>query len=214
MPFVWVWVLGILNLVKAKSDNEAKFISANDFVEDMFFNVPCKIDFNQLVDASADCCTNRCGRRVLDGVFSDNDVNSLLQIVNKGMAQRESKGGPTILDINTGYIRDTDGLDNLFLKNTVIYSENDFTHYGNIIKVLKDKVAETFSIKELYFTAPTFITRLDGDSNWKPQSLTLQYYFVYIVIIVFYFKVCTMSIGILMLIIITLLIITTQVCCT
>jgi hypothetical protein len=58
----------------------------------------------------------KCGRRVIDGVFSPSDVQPLLEIAKKGMRQRESIGGPTILDINTGYIRDSLGLENLFIK--------------------------------------------------------------------------------------------------
>jgi hypothetical protein len=82
--------------------------------------------------------------------------------------------GPTILDINTGYLRDTDGLDNLFhteMKKNSIYSVDDFTHYGNIIRKLKDLVMDTFNVKELYFTSPTFITRLRAlDSTWEPKG--------------------------------------------
>lgn len=29
---------------------------------------------------------------------------------------------------------------------------------------------ETFKIDDLYFTAPTFITRLDGNDSWSPEG--------------------------------------------
>ena len=84
------------------------------------------------------------------------------------MAQRPRLGGPTILDINTGYIRDSAGLDNLFVREQQLFTAEDFEHYGNIIRKLKSTVMETFKLSELYFTAPTFITRLDGSSSWQP----------------------------------------------
>lgn len=86
------------------------------------------------------------------------------------MSYRPAMGGPTILDINTGFIRDSDGLDNLFSHPQDIYTSEDFSHYGRIIHRLKDIVASTFGIDDLFFTAPTFITRLDGNSSWNPQG--------------------------------------------
>jgi hypothetical protein len=48
------------------------------------------------------------------------------------MSQRASIGGPTILDINTGYIRDSLGVENLFSKSNDIYSADDFATYARI----------------------------------------------------------------------------------
>ena len=92
------------------------------------------------------------------------------------MNHRENKGGPTILDINTGYIRDTDGLINLFVGNTAVFSDEDFAHYGRIITTLKAAVADTFNLQELYFTAPTFITRLDGNPAWEAKQMHDEYW--------------------------------------
>lgn len=109
--------------------------------------------------------------RIIDNIFSQEDVQKLHDVVKKGMDQRKSLGGPTILDINTGYIRDSAGLDNLFVKKDEIYTSDDFATYGRVISRLKSLVAETFGLTELYFTAPTFITRLDGRSSWEPEGL-------------------------------------------
>jgi hypothetical protein len=85
------------------------------------------------------------------------------------MSLRDDAGGPTILDINTGFLRDTNGMQNLFMENSDIFSSEDFEHYGSIIKRLKALVETTFQT-EVHFTAPTFITRLDGRSSWEPQG--------------------------------------------
>ena len=45
-----------------------------------------------------------CGGRVVDGLFSEDDISRLHAIANKGLARRAPQGGPTILDINTGYV--------------------------------------------------------------------------------------------------------------
>ena len=88
----------------------------------------------------------------------------------------------SIVDINTGYIRDGNGLENLFKRGNeagLIYTEEDFTAYGNIIKQLKQHVMDSFELTELYFTAPTFITRLDGRSSWQPQEIHDEYWHVH-----------------------------------
>jgi hypothetical protein len=145
----------------------ATTISAADAV-DYKISVPCKTSF-----PVSTCHTSNCGRRIVDGVFADADIQLLHAIVEKGMSTRPSLGGPTILDINTGYIRDTAGLENLFSKSQDVFSDEDFGHYAKIISKLKETVTQTLGISELYFTAPTFITRLDGTKQWEPIIITL-----------------------------------------
>ena len=59
------------------------------------------------------CLTSSCQRVIEDGIFTDEEIGQLLAIAEKGMSMRNSKGGPTLLDINTGYLRDTEGRKNL-----------------------------------------------------------------------------------------------------
>lgn len=107
---------------------------------------------------------------MVDNLFTREDVDRLHSIVRKGLGTRPETGGPSILDLNTGYCRDSNGLVNLFATEQDIYSPEDFAHYGDVINRLKAHVMNTFDLEELYFTAPTFITRLDGRSDWSPQS--------------------------------------------
>jgi hypothetical protein len=152
------------------------FIKATDSVVDLFQPVECRMVHDESSDLG--CQTNLCGRRIMDGIFTEEDISKLHSIVKKGMATREKQGGPCILDINTGYIRDTMGLDNLFTvdNENAVFSDEDFAHYGRIIQTLKDTVANSFDINTLYFTAPTFITRLNGDIPWEPQSMHDEYW--------------------------------------
>jgi len=84
------------------------------------------------------------------------------------------------VDINTGYIRDgTYGLSNLFSmmhKGSEIFTDEDFRFYGETINTLKDTISSLFGLDELFFTAPTFITRLDGRSDWEPAEVHDEYW--------------------------------------
>ena len=136
--------------------------------------VDCKIK-----EVGHPCLPSKCSRHVMDGVFEESDITALHEIAKKGMSSRgTSVGGPTILDINTGFIRDSNGLENLFTRDesNKIFSDDDFAHYGKIIAKLRDTVMKIMNINDLYFTAPTFITRLDGDTAWEPKELHDEYW--------------------------------------
>ena len=119
-----------------------------------------------------------CALRVVDDVFHEDDISRLLAIAEKGMSMRSAAGGLSILDINTGFIRDSNGLENLFKREEgqEVYTSDDFSHYGSIIKRLKSLVSETFGLEHLYFTAPTFITRLDHRNPWEPTEIHDEYW--------------------------------------
>eukprot|EP00602_Paraphysomonas_sp_CaronLab_P009781 CAMPEP_0185026834 /NCGR_PEP_ID=MMETSP1103-20130426/11351_1 /TAXON_ID=36769 /ORGANISM="Paraphysomonas bandaiensis, Strain Caron Lab Isolate" /LENGTH=265 /DNA_ID=CAMNT_0027560553 /DNA_START=73 /DNA_END=870 /DNA_ORIENTATION=+ len=140
----------------------------------MSWSVPCMAPYNTLCASF----TQECSRVVLDGAFSERDITDLRDIAAKGMSARESMGGPTILDINTGFLRDTNGVQNLFTESNEVFSSSDFEKYGNIIRHLKNLVSSTFGA-EVYFTAPTFITRLDGRSSWNPQEIHDEYWHIH-----------------------------------
>lgn len=115
---------------------------------------------------------NNCARVVLDGLFDGVDVAALKELAQRGMAARPSIGGPTILDLNTGYLRDTNGLVNLFQdQSSDIFKKKDFELYERMIQKLKRHVESTFGTEDIYFTAPTFVTRLDGRASWSPKGI-------------------------------------------
>ena len=111
-------------------------------------------------------------------LFSSEDVSALRDIAEKGMATRTNNGGPTILDLNTGYIRDSDGLENLFFSRQGFFSAEEFEVYGRIIGRLKSFVEDAFHTS-VFFTAPTFITRLDGRQDWEPQGIHDEYWHIH-----------------------------------
>jgi len=140
------------------------------------------------IESNPKCYSNDCLRYVGDNIFDKDDITNLLNIAKKGMNTRSrvTKGGPTILDINTGYIRDTEGLINLFGEdynkdiNDQIYTTYDFAVYGEIINKLKNLVSTKFNIQNLHFTAPTFITKLDGNPTWEPNEIHDEYWHTHV----------------------------------
>jgi len=154
---------------------DAREITSQRLEDPVLLNVTCqheKVQWN----GPPSCSQAKCARRIVDGVFSSEDVSGLLNIARKGMKLRPSLGGPTILDINTGYLRDTKGLVNLFVGEEDFFTSEEFAHYGRVINALKNEVQHTFGVSDLYFTSPTFITRLDGNSSWQPEGVHDEYW--------------------------------------
>ena len=63
------------------------------------------------------CIPKECPRVVIDDFITPAEVTELLRIVDIGMAyssEAARTGGPTIMDLNTGYLRDTLELKNMY----------------------------------------------------------------------------------------------------
>ena len=96
------------------------------------------------------CLPQVCKRTVKDDIFSEEEIMQLRAIATKGYATRgEGEGGPTILDINTGYIRDPAGLENLFSREgaETIFHPEDFALYGKVIAKLRSEVVSVTGAK-------------------------------------------------------------------
>ena len=167
-----------LIITRTQANTATRVIKALEVLNEAYhYNVECKIKGD--IGEKEPCLPQICSRHVLDGVFVDDDIKALHTIAKKGMSSRGmSQGGPTILDINTGFIRDSKGLENLFTRDasSKIFTDEDFGVYGKIITKLKETVTSTMGATELYFTAPTFITRLDGSAEWNPSEIHDEYW--------------------------------------
>ena len=60
-------------------------------------------------DKKDECVVSGCRRVVIDSFVNDEEVNELLEITRIGMTDSFDLGGPTILDINSGFVRDPSG---------------------------------------------------------------------------------------------------------
>jgi len=181
-----VAVVAFLVALVAKLAGGVETISATTKLETAWSKeVPCA----QVSDGKDGCKPTRCSRQVVDGLFSEEEILKLLSISERALALRDAEsrkaggsGGPSIFDLNTGFIRDSHGLDNIFFsRNLDLFSEEDFRSYGQIIHKLKSKVQEHLQVSTLYFTAPTFVTRLDGrNESWEPSGIHDEYWHLHV----------------------------------
>ena len=65
------------------------------------FHVHCLLFIKYMLESDG----RKCGYRIVDNLFSEADISRLHAIASKGLSTRPRRGGPTILDINTGYVR-------------------------------------------------------------------------------------------------------------
>ncbi|KUF93372.1 Dynein light chain Tctex-type 1 [Phytophthora nicotianae] len=65
-----------------------------------------------------------CGRALIDNFVMPKQVTQLREIAEIGMQNRSKLGGPTIMDINTGFVRDSEGLVNIYQPEQRIPNED------------------------------------------------------------------------------------------
>ncbi|KDO27586.1 hypothetical protein SPRG_06854 [Saprolegnia parasitica CBS 223.65] len=139
------------------------------------WNVSCSNQYQPFVRG----CHKRtkCGRAVRDAFISDADVTALRGIADHGMAGRSMLGGPTIMDINTGFVKDADGLTNLYRADPPTrFSRSQYDLYKRTIESIRQALMEEFELSTLYFTAPTFITRIIGNASWTAAEIHDEYW--------------------------------------
>ena len=131
--------------------------------------------------ASGSACGARsCDRVVVDDFLSDDEVDALRAIAQIGMeaaAADADAGGPTIFDINSGFTMAPGArLANVYGRDgesgPPLFAKADFELYRSVITRLKAEVEAVAKAESpLYFTAPTFLTRLSGkNATWVPAE--------------------------------------------
>ncbi|CAK4726278.1 hypothetical protein LEN26_015056 [Aphanomyces euteiches] len=143
------------------------------------WNVTCSNQYNPFIQG----CHKRskCGRALRDNFVSQDVVQQLRDIADHGMQGRSTLGGPTIMDINTGYVKDGNGLINLYRQNPPVkFTTEQYTLYRDVIEKIRRAVMEEFQLSSLHFTAPTFLTRLIGNESWTPAELHDEYWHAHV----------------------------------
>ena len=146
-----------------------------------------------------------CKRYIVDDFLSADEVEGLRGVADSGITPMP-EGGPTIMDVNSGYVFSNSlSLPPLCLPvvstdTTTSYSyvmnsksglvnlydgpgpgKNPFSHdqlalYKNSVERIRAKVKSLFSLETLYLTAPTFLTRVVGNPDWQPKEMHDEYY--------------------------------------
>ena len=117
-----------------------------------------------------------CGRVIIDNFITTNEVNRLIEIAEVLMQNKKTSGGPVIADINTGFVFDSDGLENIYQKENNYLQNDDYILYHQVTEKLQYRIMEEFQITNLHLTSPTFITRIIGNPSWKAKQVHDEYW--------------------------------------
>ena len=136
--------------------------------------VPCK--------TTSVCGERPCDRVVIDDWLPPAEIDALRDIAARGAAAADAaaaSGGPTIVDINSGFVMAPGArLVNLYQSKRKPFGAEDYELYRSVIRRLKAEVEAAFPrASALYFTAPTFLTRLSGENaTWEASEPHDEYY--------------------------------------
>ena len=138
--------------------------------------VPCK--------TTSVCGERPCDRVVIDDWLPPAEIDALRDIAARGAAAADAaaaSGGPTIVDINSGFVMAPGArLVNLYQAKSKRkpFGGEDYELYRSVIRRLKAEVEAAFPrASALYFTAPTFLTRLSGENaTWEASEPHDEYY--------------------------------------
>ena len=136
--------------------------------------VPCK--------TTSVCGERPCDRVVIDDWLPPAEIDALRDIARRGAAAADAaaaSGGPTIVDINSGFVMAPGArLVNLYQSKRKPFGGEDYELYRSVIRRLKAEVEAAFPrASALYFTAPTFLTRLSGENaTWEASEPHDEYY--------------------------------------
>lgn len=118
-----------------------------------------------------------CDRVVFDDFLTSQEVESLIRIAETGMAKAPGGAGPTILDINSGWVLASGSHAPMSIyRDGPLFTAAEYALYREVTTRLKAAVSEAYGLESLYFTAPTFITREVGDEAWVAQTMHDEYW--------------------------------------
>ena len=153
------------------------------------FKIPCSSQYSESGAKKVGCTPlsgGNCDRVVEDAFLNNDEVEVLKGIAEKGMRMGHldpSKGGsvlgPTIMDVNSGWVLPAGSHEPLAIyRGGPLFSAEEYDVYRRVTARLKKHVEASFGLSELYFTAPTFITReaADIDGTWAPATMHDEYW--------------------------------------
>jgi hypothetical protein len=131
--------------------------------------------------------TRGCLRHVEDAFVSPEEVARLLAMLAPGFARSHATAGPTILDVNSGFLRDSaTGVVNIYQPGrgapgrapapAVTFAADDLALYRSVFDRILNRVRDLFNLTTLFFTAPTFVTRIIGAPDWQPTDAHDEYF--------------------------------------
>jgi hypothetical protein len=190
-----------------------------------FFN--CSSDYLASAAAAARSCLPRspgaspdaglyapqCGRLVRDDLASRAEADALLAMMQKAFRRSRVAAGPTLADINSGLMRDSEqGIMRLYQDRParaaspsggaevaegaegaglegegddgrrVSFTREEYALYRSLVERARAAVAAHFGVEDgaLFFTAPTFVTRIRGSADYRPAEVHDEYFWPHV----------------------------------
>jgi hypothetical protein len=73
-----------------------------------------------------------------------------------------------------GLLRDANGVYDAY--ESASYARAELDTYRDVFGRIRAALQEAYGLSSLYFTAPTFITRIEGVDGWEPREVHDEYY--------------------------------------
>ena len=153
--------------------------------------VPCSQDYGKANEHDGaggggfvpGCHPTICQRLTYDDFLDQEGVRKLRDMgeraIVRGRGDSGGQSGPTIVDVNSGYLRDDLGLVNIYQEAgsvnaaAELFKPEEYDFYRNTIDRIRETISRAFDLEitSPVFTAPTFITRIKYDETWKPKGM-------------------------------------------
>ncbi|KAK7604446.1 hypothetical protein V9T40_005632 [Parthenolecanium corni] len=139
--------------------------------------VLCSKKYLQDISKYPGCQPQKCGRFVMDNVISNEEVNTMMALVKRGLSYGGSHGGASILDLHTGAMSKGVHFVNLYklVSPHRLLDIRELEVYRIVRKKIQNVLAAKFGLvpEMLHLTKPTFFSRL---TNKSPLSSNDEYW--------------------------------------
>ncbi|XP_046440484.1 2-oxoglutarate and iron-dependent oxygenase domain-containing protein 3-like [Daphnia pulex] len=173
-------VLVIVIVMKWKKTNEITWVSRQDTVTKSKQPLICSTAFLDEINKFEGCRMKQCGRFVMDGLFVENQIDTLLGIFQKGLQFGHSSGGASILDLHSGALSKGERFINVFSNPETqnLWSEAELAFYTDAKETIRRAIIENFGLQPeaIHLTSPTFFSRMNEnpaktihDEYWHPH---------------------------------------------
>eukprot|EP00924_Labyrinthula_sp_SR-Ha-C_P014005 maker-scaffold_5-snap-gene-20.7-mRNA-1 protein AED:0.00 eAED:0.00 QI:122/1/1/1/1/1/2/161/305 len=169
----------------SRYDNFETLVHTQQLKENYSLNQQCEIyptEYLTVHKISPECISSHCSRAIKDNFIPPADILTLTKTFKKYLRHSTVKMGPTIFDISSGYMMDSNGLRSLYAEGER-FTQQEGALYQEVLNLMKSEVENEFQVEDLFFTAPTFVARLKGkqmnsstEEAWTPKTMHDQYF--------------------------------------
>jgi len=164
-------------LMSKKGDSNYDTFVTSESSPRRSFQVPCSDDYSSKWQ---ECIPRRCGRVVMDDLFSSAEIDQLLSVAKQGFRLAGSDGGFSSFDLHTGVV--TTGKTNVNIYKLPeagkVFTKRDFGILGKLRTVIQLRITMEFGgvPERLFPTYPITISRMTSDAvqrirdeYWRPR---------------------------------------------